>query len=59
MIYILNFNVKLTAERQVINYRHKILQQYYSNIDFLSENFLLEKSKELLKINLVSRACLG
>ena len=50
MIYILNFNVKLTAERQVINYRHKILQQYYSNIDFLSENFLLEKSKELLKI---------
>ena len=54
----LNYNAKLTAERQVINYRHKILKQCYSSTDFLSENFLLEKSKELLKINLVFRACL-
>ena len=54
----LNYNAKLTAERQVINHRHKILQQCYSNTDFLSDNFLLEKSKELLKINLVFRACL-
>ena len=55
---ILNYNAKLTTERQVINHRHKILQQCYSNTDFLSDNFLLEKSKELLKINLVFRACL-
>ena len=54
----LNYNAKLTAERQVINHRHKILQQCYSNTDVLSENLLLEKSKELLKINLVFRACL-
>ena len=54
----LNYNAKLTAERQVINYRHKILQQCYSNTDFLSENFHLEKSKELLKINLIFRVCL-
>ena len=54
----LNYNTKLAAERQVINYRHKILKQCYSSTDFLSENFLLEKSKELLKINLVFRACL-
>ena len=54
----LNCNAKLTAELQVINYRHKILQQCYSNTDFLSENFLLEKSKELLKKNLAFRACL-
>ena len=53
----LNYNAKLTAEGQVINYRHKILQQCYSNTDFLYENFLLEKSKEILKINLVFRAC--
>ena len=45
----LNYNAKLTAERQVMNYRHKILQQCYSNTDFLSENFLLKKNKELLK----------
>ena len=45
----LNYNAKLTAEEQVINYRHKILQQCYSNTDFLSENFLLKKNKELLK----------
>ena len=55
---ILNYNAKLTTEWQVINHRHKILQQCYSNTDFLSDNFLLEKSKELLKINLVFRACL-
>ena len=54
----LNYNAKLTAERQVINHRHKILQQCYSNTDVLSENVLLEKSKELLKINLVFRECL-
>ena len=54
----LNYNANFTAEQQVINYRHKILQQCYSNTDFLSENFLLEKSKELLNINLVFRACL-
>ena len=54
----LNYNAKLTADWQVINHRHIILQQCYSNTDFLSENFLLEKSKELLKINLVFRACL-
>ena len=45
----LNCNAKLTAELQVINYRHKILQQCYSNTDSLSENFLLKKTKELLK----------
>ena len=54
----LNCNAKLTAERQVINYRHKILRQCYFNTDILSENFLWEKSKELLKINLVFRTCL-
>ena len=54
----LNYNAKLTTEQQVINYRHKILKQCYSNRDFLSEHFLLEKGKELLKINLVFRACL-
>ena len=54
----LNYNAKLTAERQVINHRHKILQQCYSNTDVSSENLLLEKSKELLKINLVFRECL-
>ena len=53
----LNCNAKLTAGLQVTNYRHKILQQCYSNTDFLSENLLLEKSKELLQINL-DRACL-
>ena len=37
----LNCNAKLTAEPQVINYRHKILQQCHSNTYFLSENFLL------------------
>ena len=52
----LNCNAKLTAEWQVINYRHKILKQCYSNKDFLSENFLLAKSKKLLKMNLVFRA---
>ena len=52
----LNYNAKLTAEWQVINYRHKILKQCYSNKDFLSENFLLAKSKKLLKMNLVFRA---
>ena len=52
----LNCNAKLTAERQVINYRHKISQQFYSNTDVLSKNLLLEKSKELLKINLVFKA---
>ena len=51
-----NYNAKLTAEWQVINYRHKILKQCYSNKDFLSENFLLAKSKKLLKMNLVFRA---
>ena len=51
----LNYNAKLTAEWQVINHSHIILQQCYSNTDFLSENFLLEKNKELLKINLVFR----
>ena len=49
----LNYNAKLTAEWQVINQRHIIFQQCYSNTDFSSENFLLEKSEELLKINLV------
>ena len=57
MLY-LNYNANLTAERQAINHRHKIFQQCYSNTDVLSENLLLEKSKELLKINLVFRACL-
>ena len=42
----LNCNAKLAAERQVVNYN---LKQCYSNTDFLSENFLLEKSKELLR----------
>ena len=51
----LNYNTKLTAKRQVIKHRHKSLQQCHSNTDFLSEHFLLEKSKELLKINLVFR----
>ena len=56
----LNYDGKRTAERQVINYRHKILTQCYLNVmsDFLSENFLLEKKKGLLKINLVFRAYL-
>ena len=54
----LNHNAKLIAEWQVINHRHIILQQCYSNTDLLSENFLLEKSKELLKTNLVFRGCL-
>ena len=54
----LNYNAKLTAERQVINHRHKILQQCYSSTDSLSGNLFLEKSKELLKINLVFKACL-
>ena len=54
----LNCNARLTSERQVINYRHKILKLCYSNTDFLPENFLLEKSKELLKINLSFRTCL-
>ena len=54
----LNYNAKLTADWQVINHRHIILQQCYSNTDFLSKNFLFEKSKELLKINLVFWACL-
>ena len=40
----LNCNAKPTAELQVINYRHKILQQCYSNTDYLSGNFLLKKS---------------
>ena len=43
----LNYNAKLTAERQVINHRHKILQLCYSNTDVLFENLLLEKSTEL------------
>ena len=54
----LNCNAKLTAERQLIKYRHKILKHYYCSTDLLSENFLSEKNRELLKINLVSRACL-
>ena len=54
----LNYNADFTAERQVVNYRHKVLQQCYFNTNFLSENFLLEKSKEVLKITLVFRACL-
>ena len=60
MIYrlYLNYNAKFTAERQVINHRHKILQQCYPNTEVLSENLLLEKSKKLLKINLVVKACL-
>ena len=41
----LNCNAKLTAELQVINYKHKIFQQCYSNTDVLSENFLLKKPK--------------
>ena len=35
------YNAKLTAESQVINHRHKILQQCYSSTDVLSENLLL------------------
>ena len=54
----LNYNADFTAERQVVNYRHKVLQQCYFNTNVLSENFLLEKSKEVLKITLVFRACL-
>ena len=48
MIYrlYLNYNAKLTAERQAINHRHNILQQCYSNTGVLSESLLLEKSKE-------------
>ena len=42
----LNYNAKLTAERQIIKHRHKISQQCYFNTDVLSENLLLEKSKE-------------
>ena len=42
----LNYNAKLTAERQIIKQRHKISQQCYFNTDVLSENLLLEKSKE-------------
>ena len=42
----LNYSAKLTAEGQIINYRHNILQQWYSNTDFLSENFLLVKAKD-------------
>ena len=42
----LNYNANVTAERQIINHRHKILQQCYFNTDVLSENLLLEKSKE-------------
>ena len=55
----LNCNAKLTAALQVINYRYKILQQCYfiSTQTFLSENFLLKKSKELLKKNVVFRVC--
>ena len=53
----LNYTAKLTAEGQILNHRHKILQQCYSKTDVLSENLLLEKSKELLQINL-DRACL-
>ena len=47
MIYrlYLNCNAKVTAEWQVINYIHKILQQFSSSTDFLSENLLLEKNK--------------
>ena len=54
----LNYNAKLTTERQITNHRHKILQQCYSNTDVFSENLVLEKSKELLKKNLVFRVCL-
>ena len=56
----LNYDAKRTAEQQVINYRQKILKQCYLNVmsDFLSGNFLLEKRKGLLKINLVFRAYL-
>ena len=43
----LNYNAKLTTERQAINHLHKRFQQCYSNTDVLSENLLLEKSKEL------------
>ena len=46
MLY-LNYNAKPTTERQAINHRHKSFQQCYSNTDVLSENLLLEKSKEL------------
>ena len=48
----LNYNAKLTAEQQVVNYRYKILKQCYSNTDVLSKNFLLEKSKELLTFSI-------
>ena len=51
----LNCNAKLTAELHVIKYRCKILQQCYSNTDFLSKNFPLKKSKELLKKNFNSK----
>ena len=55
----LNCNAKLAGEWQVINYRHKTLQQSYSNTDLLSENFLLEKSKKPLKINGFSSMSIG
>ena len=48
---ILNYNANFTAEWQAINNRHKILKQCYFITDYLSDNFLLEESKELLKID--------
>ena len=54
----LNCSAKLTAEPQVINHRHKSSATMLFQHRRLPENKLLEKSKELLKINLVVRACL-
>ena len=49
----LNYNDNSTAERQVIQTKNFAAMLFQHR--FLSENFLLEKSKELLKINLVFR----
>ena len=44
----LNYNAKLTAEGQVINYRQNFEIMLFQH-RLLSKNFLLQKSKELLK----------
>ena len=44
----LNYNDKLTAEGQFINYRQNFEIMLFQH-RLLSKNFILEKSKELLK----------
>ena len=53
----LNCNAKLIAELQVINYRHKILQQFQHRL-FVWKASFIEKERTILKKNLVFRACL-